>query len=244
MAKKRYALSFLAVILIIFQLPQIGYAGKNDPPSLDVWLSSTTPTKSVTIFANASAEARDEMDANGYWKDNLGHWGTFFIDQGIVTTVTTNCIVTVEVSDNGGRTTIQSIAITNIDLSPPQITLVPNSTSLPVDVKVNANDNGGSGVSLVKWASGAQTKSYFINGGTVLTGNTFSVTANGTYTVYAKDAVGNDAVQTINISALAENTYNYHYLSNGEISYIETPRGVITYVYDNNGNLVSKSISQ
>jgi len=55
------------------------------------------------------------------------------------------------------------------------------------------------GIATQKWASGNQGTSYFNSGGTTFTGSTFTVTANGTYTVYVKDQDGNAAAQAINV---------------------------------------------
>ena len=51
-----------------------------------------------------------------------------------------------------------------------------------------------------KWAIGNQTATYFQKAGYKITGNTFTIETNGTYTVYAKDSAGNAQVQTITIS--------------------------------------------
>ncbi len=62
-----------------------------------------------------------------------------------------------------------------------------------------AADGTGSGIAEVKWAAGGQTESYFASGGTALVGDFFEVEDNGTYTVYARDALGNEAVAEIDV---------------------------------------------
>ncbi len=62
-----------------------------------------------------------------------------------------------------------------------------------------AADGTGSGIAEVKWAAGGQTESYFASGGTALVGDFFEVEDNGTYTVYARDALGNEAVEEIDV---------------------------------------------
>ncbi len=61
----------------------------------------------------------------------------------------------------------------------------------------------GIGVGVVKWSAGARTAAFFADGGTALSGDSFAATANGTYTVYAKDAAGNEATASIAIANIA-----------------------------------------
>jgi hypothetical protein len=63
-----------------------------------------------------------------------------------------------------------------------------------------------SGVAVKKWAEGAKAATFFTAGGTALTDNTFNVSENGVYTVYAKDDAGNESVQTITISNIIIDT--------------------------------------
>ncbi|GGH48511.1 hypothetical protein GCM10008014_12480 [Paenibacillus silvae] len=73
------------------------------------------------------------------------------------------------------------------------------STNGKVTVKVSTNDNSGTVIS-TKFAVGNQPVSYFESAGTVVTGNSFMVETNNTYTVYVEDNIGNKKIQTINIS--------------------------------------------
>lgn len=68
-----------------------------------------------------------------------------------------------------------------------------------VTVGVTLSDDG-SGVVEAKWAAGAQSAAFFSGGGTALAGSSFDVGENGSYTVYARDTVGNEAVKTIAIA--------------------------------------------
>ncbi|OAS14691.1 S8 family serine peptidase [Paenibacillus oryzisoli] len=98
------------------------------------------------------------------------------------------------------------VGSTLLDEMPPVITLTPSQTTptQQVTITVNATDNVG--VTQTKWASGSQTASYFVTGGTVLSGIVFTVIANGMYTVWATDAAGNQTVQTINIDTTLPTT--------------------------------------
>jgi hypothetical protein len=89
-----------------------------------------------------------------------------------------------------------------IDGVNPEIELMPSAT-VPVNgnvtITVNA-DGTGTGVNQLKWAAGARDISYFNGAGDVITGTTFSVNENGSYTVYALDEAGNEQVETIAIT--------------------------------------------
>jgi alpha-tubulin suppressor-like RCC1 family protein len=73
-------------------------------------------------------------------------------------------------------------------------------TNQPVTITTNVTDAVNS-ISVVKWASGNQYPSYFASSGTTITSSSsFTVSANGIYTVYAKDTSGSELVKTIQIS--------------------------------------------
>ena len=68
-------------------------------------------------------------------------------------------------------------------------------------INVTATDAVGT-VAVKKYASGSQNVAYFASNGTTFTGNSFDVTSNGTYTVYAADNSGNGSVKTITIDKI------------------------------------------
>ncbi|MFC4597408.1 S-layer homology domain-containing protein [Cohnella hongkongensis] len=91
-----------------------------------------------------------------------------------------------------------------IDSVRPEITLSqqPASTVMtngPVTVTA-ATDGTGSDITVTKWSHGLRTADYFAAGGQWLIGDSFQATANGTYSVYAEDEAGNEAVAHIAIS--------------------------------------------
>jgi len=70
-------------------------------------------------------------------------------------------------------------------------------------INVTASDsNSGSGISVRKYAEGSKDASYFASSGTTFTGTSFTVTKNATYTVYIKDAAGNEKIATITIDKI------------------------------------------
>ena len=95
------------------------------------------------------------------------------------------------------------------DTDPPSIVLANLGGNVTSEI-VTATITDVSAISSKKWASGTQNVAYFATGGMDITDTTFGVVANGIYTVYAKDAAGNEAVQTIdigNIVTIAEGQY-------------------------------------
>ena len=74
-------------------------------------------------------------------------------------------------------------------------------------INVNSSDSG-SGIKVKKYASGSQTASYFKSSGTTFTGNSFDVTANGTYTVYIEDNSSNTTIKAITIDKIDNATPN------------------------------------
>ena len=66
------------------------------------------------------------------------------------------------------------------------------------EITVRAEDNIS--VTSTKYAKGNYDASYFTNNGTNVTNNKVTVTENGTYTFYVRDASGNENTTTIDIT--------------------------------------------
>jgi len=155
--------------------------------------STTSPTNgkvSVTISYPSDAKTKEFKVGNGEW--------TAYTTPVEVTENAT--IYARSVDEAGNVSTVSEFKVENIDKEPPSVELTPSTTdptNKDVVVSVNIADKD---VEVKKYASGNQTSSYFANGGTALSGDSFNVTANGTYTVYVKDKAGNETVKTITIS--------------------------------------------
>ncbi len=124
--------------------------------------------------------------------------GTDFADD---FTVIANGTYTVYARDEAGNEAVKTITIGNIHRDGPTIQLIANPTG-PTNSNVTVTAavySTGSGIASQKWADGGRTADFFAAGGTDFTGN-FMVSANGTYTVYARDEAGNEAVKTIAIA--------------------------------------------
>ena len=162
--------------------------------------STTNGNVTVTVAANASSGIASVKWAAG----NQG--APFFATDGeaVVSnafTVAANGTYTVYARDNAGNEAVETIAITNIDRNAPTIGLTADPTSATNgNVTVTVATTASSGIASVKWAAGNQGAPFFATDGEAVVSNAFTVTANGTYTVYARDNAGNEAVETITIS--------------------------------------------
>ena len=205
-------------------------------------VAPTTPTLSASTTAptngNVNVTITYPSDAvTKQYRINGGTWTAYTT----AVAMTANGTVEARAIDEAGNiSAVGSLSVTNIDKTAPTIGLTPsttNPTNQNVTVTVTANDNVG--IAVRKWASGTQTASFFATGGTELSGNTFVVSANGTYTVYAKDTAGNETVQTITINnidktAPANATFSPSTtaLTNGNVSLtINFPSDAVTKQY-------------
>ncbi|OZM55721.1 hypothetical protein CIB95_15900 [Lottiidibacillus patelloidae] len=120
--------------------------------------------------------------------------------QGTTFTADENETYSVYVKDEAGNETIQTITIDNIDQKAPIITLTPSITDLTnKDIIVSVDVDGTvSEVKTIKLLKGKKNILDFENAGEVIT-DSFTVSNNGNYTVYAVDEVGNETVTTISI---------------------------------------------
>ncbi|MFB9276125.1 leucine-rich repeat protein [Cohnella cellulosilytica] len=108
--------------------------------------------------------------------------------------------ITVDVEAPDGSAEQYQIVL-EVDRTDPAIELTSSPTS-PTNgnVTVTAAVYGtGSGIAGQKWTDGERTADFFVSGGTDFVDH-FTVNENGTYTVYARDEAGNEAVETIAIA--------------------------------------------
>lgn len=164
--------------------------------------NNNKPTITGTAEANTTVTVYDGAATIGIvTSDSTGKWSL---------TPTTALIdgthsITATVTDAVGNLSPPSSAVgITIFTKLPTITLLAttNNNSAIVNATINAIGNGN-GISEKKYAIGDQDVSYFIAGGTSFSENTFTVSPQGTYTVFCKDYAGNTAVQTI--------VFNYQY---------------------------------
>ncbi len=121
--------------------------------------------------------------------------------QGDSFVVNENGTYTVFARDSAGNVSLETIEVSNIDMEAPVIKATPSkvdpvNTEIDVDVEVTENVS----VAEVKWAAGNRAAAFFKDGGTILEGESFVVSENGTYTIYARDTAGNESVHTVTIN--------------------------------------------
>ena len=124
--------------------------------------------------------------------------------------VAENGIYTVYVKNSDGVEAVQTIEVTNI-VDPVQeeinVTLTPSTTDKTEDpVTVTVETDSESELVELKWLEGEKSTKDFTDAGTDidLDSKSFNVGKNGTYTVYAKNSDGVEAVQMITISNITE----------------------------------------
>lgn len=132
--------------------------------------------------------------------------------------VTGNGTYTVYAEDAAGNSRIDTIAIGNIVNGPPTIALdyTPKTgTPSQVEITVAAAADGeasGNAIRDLRWAPGDLNIGSFSNpafGTAVAATNRIPITRNGAYTVYAKDAIGNERAVSIEITAIVSDTGTY-----------------------------------
>lgn len=86
------------------------------------------------------------------------------------------------------------------DVTAPVVTASEQGNYTKGDVTVTVSIDDESEIVLKKWASGTQNAAYFSENGTDFTGNTFKVSENGSYTIYAKDKGNLEATKQITVT--------------------------------------------
>jgi len=178
-----------------------------EAPTLTLTPSETRPTKgNVTVTVNAadagSGLARVRWSATAPVPDSP--WPSSEV-VGDEFTVERNGTYTVVAIDRAGNKTVRQLIVANIFLEAPTLSLSPETTEPTggkVTVSVQAAGRGaGNSLAQLLWSAGERTLAYFREGPIeeITTTKRFDATANGTYTVYARDAAGNEALETIAI---------------------------------------------
>lgn len=164
----------------------------------------TFPTKPNWITTKDSVTISVSDDRSGVsstsvrYRINGGAWSTSTSSLVVPLSSQGKYEIEVTAKDNVGNTTIISKTY-NVDTISPDVYLEKNTndwTNKDVSISVAVIETG-SGVNTVKWAEGNKDTTYFKDYGTIVKYNTFTVSSIGTYSVYVKDAAGNETVETI-----------------------------------------------
>ncbi|MEC1787311.1 immunoglobulin-like domain-containing protein [Schinkia azotoformans] len=119
-------------------------------------------------------------------------------------TVSENNTYTIYTKDDAGNEQIAHVTVGNIDKTAPVVTATVvdhDAINFESTIAVNIDENQ-SGIKEKKWAKGTLLPSDFATLGTELTGPTFNVNENGTYTVYVKDNAGNESVGYVTVETI------------------------------------------
>lgn len=181
-------------------------------PTIDLTPAPTAPTRDPVTVAIAADGTGSGIEALK-WAAGT-HPASYFSGAGTAVVGGTfqaddNGAYTVYAIDEAGNETVETIAIGNIVSDLPSISLGHSPTGVTnagVDVAVTAsanNEAGGNALTALKWAPGVHAASAFAAdpsfGADVPAAGSFHVAANGTYTVYAADSIGNEKIETITI---------------------------------------------
>ncbi|MFF2092246.1 S-layer homology domain-containing protein [Paenibacillus sp. NPDC058174] len=119
-----------------------------------------------------------------------------------------NGLYSVYVEDAAGNHTLKTITVSNLFRQAPEITLTPvplrptnDTVIIEVEVQIEGEDEGNELVEL-RWSKGEQDTAYFADGGgeDIVAYYEFEGDENGRYSVYARDAAGNETVSFIDIA--------------------------------------------
>ena len=158
-------------------------------PTVNVTSNTTNWTKGNVTLTVTATDNQSNLSEQPYSWDKT-NWGTSTTKE-----VTANGTYTVYVKDKVGNIANKSITVSNIDRTAPTINVTSNTinwTKDNVTLTITATDNEG--------GSGLDEKPYSWDGTNWGTSTTKEVTANGTYTVYVKDKVGNIANKSITVN--------------------------------------------
>lgn len=115
-------------------------------------------------------------------------------------TVSANGTYTVYAVDDAGNESVQTVVIDKQDITAPSINAYAPTTWGQTNTVTTTISDTQSGIVAQKWAIGSKDIDFFSSNGTTITGNSFTVSENGMYTLYAKDTVGNQIVQIVAVT--------------------------------------------
>ncbi|MHA7965499.1 cadherin-like beta sandwich domain-containing protein, partial [Paenibacillus sp. CAU 1782] len=176
-------------------------------PTLTLTSDYTAPTNgNVTISVNASdsESGLSTVRWSAASPETENSWPSEEVEDGVFI-ATANGLYTVIAHDYAGNSTVQQINVMNIYRDEPGLQLSleteePTGERVAVLAQVSSIGDGNS-IATVEWAEGEQSIAFFSGGaGTDITeARQFDAQTNGVYTVFAKDAAGNEAVATIEV---------------------------------------------
>lgn len=157
----------------------------NSAPQVTVSVQKNNPVQDNNSF---TVIGTDNITSNLYY--NYQNQGWVQSTSGKTYTVTANGTYTVQVKDDAGNITTKNIAIGNItNIAPTINSITPNTTNMAKEVvlTVNATMNPLTGYTASKQLY------YSLDNQNWQESNKFTIIENGNYTIYVKDAAGNQS---------------------------------------------------
>ena len=165
--------------------------------------STKSASTSVTIGISYSSGLVKKQYKLKYADNTESEWknysGPFTIEQNQVT------IYARGLSENEVWTKQASYTINNIDVDPPEIAIEGNLEGKirNLNLKIKVTDKND--IEVIKFAEGKHSKDYFSTDGEEIKNYARKlIQENGTYTIYAKDSLGNDTVYEFEITNIDE----------------------------------------
>ena len=161
--------------------------------------ASTSVTIGISYNSNLVKKQYKLKYADGTESEWKNYSGPFTIEQNQVT------IYARGLSENEVWTKQASYTIKNIDIDPPEIAIEGDLEGKirNLNLKIKVTDKND--IEVIKFAEGKHTKSYFSEDGeTIQNYGRKLIQENGTYTIYAKDSLGNDTVYEFEVTNIDE----------------------------------------
>jgi len=178
----------------------VGWGASTDPENhaikYNLWFFNSTWTKIENMIATNSASFTLPADN------------------------TENAMFRVYANDTMDNSSARDVTFT-IDSTKPVIEISGNPTEWQnTSATIDVNITDFTAVQAVKWTTGVQDTAYFgLSGTTINDPYTFTVTNNGSYTVYAEDAAGNTNVTTFNVTKIDSENPSVSFGTNGSSTY-------------------------
>ncbi|WP_129597872.1 PKD domain-containing protein [Methanohalophilus profundi] len=200
---------------VIPNSPIEGVVGPGDLLELNVSVSDTSSVSSVVVNVSSINNTIDEAilsNNNGYWTNN-----SVVADAAIDGQYYLNINATDAVGNSNSSVNCSVI----MDSVPPEIEISGNFTQWQNSsalIDVNLNDDNE--IAKVRWDSGNHEASHFETSGNELSSPyDFTVTSNGSYTVYAQDAAGNENISLVQVSKIDTTDAIINFGTNGNSTY-------------------------
>ena len=180
---------------------EVTHIDKNAPVAAPTINASTTQWTSsdVTFTLSEVAAAENESPEKRQYRLDGGEWQDYSAE--VTVSSSGSILIEARVIDEAGNLSPISSQTIYVDKDAPVFDTFTYQTPVTGGGTVTAEISDPlSGVAIKKWAYGDQALAYFAASGTEFSGDSFPVIQGGIISVYAKDNVGNEIVDTIELN--------------------------------------------